>query len=84
MKKQIKFPDDFEQRAHPVIPMAKQWRWPNWDDTKISIVGGGTGLYGDGKRTFEMWDYDEEQPRGYMTATEINEYLVTKEIFTNL
>lgn len=41
----------------------------------ISIVGGALGLYGNGKTTFEMWDYNEEQPQGHLTIDEINKHL---------
>ena len=74
----IKFPDDFKKSAHHCIPGAVQYLCKLGDDkdNMISIVGGGYGLYGDGVRTFEMWDtknmYD---PQGYMTAEEINQWL---------
>lgn len=42
----------------------------------ISIVGGGSGLYGDGIATFEMWDTKNmDEPEGYMTTDDINQWL---------
>ena len=73
----IKFPQDFEKIPHPVIPTATQWSYTKPNGTTISIVGGGFGLYGDGINDFEMFDFDEEGPRGYMSIDEINNYLST-------
>jgi len=76
--KVIEFPKDFKKIPHDVIPGATQWLFDYNDDTNevISIVGGGYGLYGDGVRTFEMWDTKNmEDPRGYMSAEEINQWL---------
>lgn len=70
-----KFPQDFRERSHPVVPGATQWTYPPDKDTVISIVGGGYGLYGDGVRTFEMYDFREDGPQGYLTSEEINEHL---------
>jgi hypothetical protein len=75
--KTIKFPEDFVKMPHRVVPGAVQYLYEYKDDADnmISIVAG-SGLWGDGVRTFEMWDtkhmYD---PRGYMTIEEINEWL---------
>lgn len=71
-----KFPQDFREKSHPVVPGATQWTYaPKDQDTVISIVGGGYGLYGDGVRTFEMFDFREDGPQGYLTEEEINEHL---------
>jgi hypothetical protein len=43
--------------------------------TIISVIGGGFGHYGDGVTTFEMYDFREEDPQGYLTVDEINEHL---------
>lgn len=71
----LTFPDSFELRDHRVIPGAKQWVYPKEGEVQISVVGGGTGLYGDGISTFEYWDFSEEAPEGYLTIIEINERL---------
>jgi len=81
----MKFPESFEERVHPVVPGATQWLYfipdnhPNPEliagQTIISIVGGGHGLHGDGVDTFEMWDFREDNPHGYLTAEEINQHL---------
>lgn len=73
---EIKFPDSFSKRAHPNVPGATQWKLLNDDDeTIISIVGGGLGLYGDGVKTFEMYDFREDGPQGYLSTDEINKHL---------
>ncbi len=71
----MNFPKDFIGKAHEVIPGATQWIIKKPNGTEISIVGGGSGLYGDGVNTFEMWDFDEEDPRGYQTAEQVTDYL---------
>jgi hypothetical protein len=81
-----KFPEDFSKRSHPVVKRAAQYLYPpldpsvrfiNKETTTISIVGGGTGLYGDGVTTFELMDNREgkDDVLGYQTIEEINQYL---------
>lgn len=75
------FPQDFNVKAHPVVPGATHWTYPTSGDTVISVVGGGDfGLYGDGINTFEMYDFRESEPQGYLTSDEINEHLVNNPI----
>jgi len=74
----LKFPEDFTKNKHRVVPGAHQWlfEYNNGDDEWISIVGGGSGLYGDGITTFEMWDNKNmPDPDGYLTAEDINQWL---------
>ena len=72
----IKFPDDFEFKNHHVLKGAKQWLLKDINsEVVISIVGGHTGLYGDGVSTFEMFDFREDEPQGYLTTDQINEHL---------
>jgi hypothetical protein len=52
---------------------------------KISVVGGGRGLYGDGKKTFEVAIFDltgemimlseNDQVLGWMTIDEVNKII---------
>jgi hypothetical protein len=74
IKKYLIFPYDFERTAHKVVPGGTQWLWKN-DDITISIVGGGQGLMGDGVVSFEMWDFREDDVRGYLNLKEINKHL---------
>ena len=83
-KEPIVFPKDFKQNGHPHIPGATQWlyekpgRIPELDhENAISIVGGGMGLYGDGVTTFEMYDFREGEPQGYLSIEEINKHLAS-------
>lgn len=71
----VTFPESFQISEHHVVPGATQWTFIKPNGNNISIVGGGFGLYGDGINTFEMYDFDEDEPRGYMTKEEINDYL---------
>jgi hypothetical protein len=74
----LKFPEDFTGKPHRVVPGAYQWlfEYNNDTDEMISIVGGGSGLYGDGITTFEMWDTKNmDEPEGYMTTDDINQWL---------
>lgn len=74
----LKFPEDFTKLKHRVIPGATQWLFEYNNDTNemISIVGGGFGLHGNGKTTFEMWDTKNmHDPQGYMTTDDIQQWL---------
>ena len=68
----LTFPEDFVKVTH--LLGGVQWL-DNRESTNFSIVGGAKGSYGDGIRTFEMWDYREEGPRGYLTTEQINKHL---------
>lgn len=77
----IKFPEDFTCEPHHLTDLgwayrnAKQWKYVKPNGILISVVGGCAGLHGDGVNTFEMWDFDQEEPQGYLTKEQINEYL---------
>jgi hypothetical protein len=73
----LKFPEDFTGKPHRVVPGAYQWLFEyNNTDEMISIVGGGSGLWGDGITTFEMWDTKNmDEPEGHMTTDGINQWL---------
>jgi hypothetical protein len=42
-----------------------------------SVVGGGVGLYGDGVNTFEVWGDDMDDPIGWLTKIEVEEWLMS-------
>jgi hypothetical protein len=75
MATKLKFPESFIKRTHLVVPGASQWLATKPNGVSVSVVGGGIGLYGNGVTTFEMWDGDEDEPRGYLTIEQINEHL---------
>ena len=79
MKTIIKFPKDFKNKPHAAVLGATQWTVGTLDkpdEIIISIVGGiDSGLYGNGITSFEMWDFREEEPKGWLTIEEINEHL---------
>lgn len=70
-----KFPDDFEEKDHENIPGATQWILKKNGEVAVSVVGGGRGLYGNGITTFEMWDFRDNEPKGYLSKEEINKHL---------
>lgn len=65
--------DDLVFTPHTVVPGGKKayMEFPN--GTNVSVVGGGQGIYGDGKKTFEVWYSDEDEPRGWVDIEEMNE-----------
>jgi len=71
----MKFPEDFIRQSHPVIPGATQWLLGHADETIISVVGGSHMVYGNGVTTFEMFDFREAEPQGYLTKEDINQHL---------
>lgn len=76
------FPVSFESQAHPYCKECTTYRLydPYGDDTLIMVLGGGFGVKGDGITTFELVDYrfDGGEPMEFVTAEEINRYLITK------
>lgn len=41
-----------------------------------SVVGGRIGLYGDGVNTFEVWGEDMDDVLGWLSKTEVEEWLI--------
>ena len=73
--------DDIDFQPHGVVPNAIQssFEFPNpdgGDDIWISIVGGGDGLYGDGKDTFEVWSSEMDDPKGWLNKDEVTQELL--------
>ena len=75
----IKFPDDFLEKPHvlaDICPGAKQWIYPKEGDEQVSIIGGYRDFMGDGIKTFEMYDYRDTNPKGYLTVDKINQHFI--------
>jgi hypothetical protein len=47
---------------------------------KLSVVGGSTGLYGDGVNDFEAWFMSEDNPYGYQTKEQITINMVRAQL----
>jgi hypothetical protein len=79
--KAIKFPEDFVNMPHKVIPGAVQYLYEYKDDADnmISILGRDSGIYGDGITTFEVWDTKSMMVLLDMTVDQINEWLARGE-----
>ena len=63
---------DLQFTPHTVLPEGKQATLVFPDQSKVSVIGGNMGAYGDGKTTFETWYSDEDDPRVYQTIEDIN------------
>lgn len=50
---------------------------------RISVVGGGIGLYGDGVNTFEIWRSCDGDVKGYLTPEEITEEMLELQSLVN-
>lgn len=73
--------EDIDFQPHGVVPNAVQssFDFPHPDggeDIWVSIVGGGDGLYGDGKSTFEVWSSEMEDPIGWLTPDQVTQELL--------
>ena len=77
--------DDLEFSPHPTGLGGKIAQMDLGNGYKISVVGGGRGLYGDGETTFEVAMFDRmnemitlgenDQVLGWQTIEEINEII---------
>lgn len=77
--------DDLEFSPHPTGLGGKIAQMDLGNGYKISVVGGGRGLYGDGETTFEVAMFDRvgdmiklgenDQVLGWQTIDEINEII---------
>jgi hypothetical protein len=77
--------DDLEFGPHPTGLGGKIAQMDLGNGYKISVVGGGRGLYGDGETTFEVAMFDRvgdmiklgenDQVLGWQTIDEINEII---------
>ena len=75
--KNIKFPQDFSKEDHPIsisYPNTLQFKYPKDGDTVISVIFG-YPFYSNGVDTYEMYDFREDEPQGYLTIDQINEHL---------
>lgn len=77
--------NDLKFKPHPNGMGGKLAQMELGNGYKISVVGGGRGLYGDGKTTFEVAMFDrvgdmiklgnDDQVLGWQTIDEINEII---------
>jgi hypothetical protein len=63
---------DLQFTPHTVLPEGKQAKLTFPDKSHVSVIGGSLGCYGDGCTTFEVWYFDEENPRGWQSIEDIN------------
>lgn len=84
------FPRSFTHGPHNLIDGVQHWQLLDAaGEQLVSVVGGNSGgdnfsptlaLHGDGVTTFEVWFRDEEEPRDWLTAVDINNLLAEKGI----
>ena len=67
--------DDLQFHPHGVVPDAIQSSL-NFGDKFISVVGGGTGLYGDGKVSFEVMYSGHEDVESWVDKNRVTEILL--------
>ena len=68
--------DDLEFKPHPNGLGGKQAVMEFDNGHRISVVGGGIGLYGDGVRTFEIWRSCDGDVKGHLTPEEIDQEMI--------
>tara|TARA_R110002110_G_scaffold62898_1_gene175206 strand:+ start:215 stop:574 length:360 start_codon:yes stop_codon:yes gene_type:complete len=67
--------DDLEFNTHGVVPGAIQASL-NFGEKWISVVGGGEGLYGNGKTSFEVLTSECEDVEGHIGKDRVTEILL--------
>jgi hypothetical protein len=72
--------DDLEFKPHGVVPGAVHAVLELPNGTNVSVVGGGSGVHGDGVNAFECWYSDEDSPRVWQSTFQINEELRERSI----
>jgi hypothetical protein len=68
--------EDLEFKSHGNIGGATHAKMIFENGHKISVVGGGMGLYGDGVNTFEIWRSCDEDIKGHLTKEEVTEQMI--------
>ena len=69
-----KFPQDFKFRSHPIGQCA-QFCYPDFENVEISVVIGDV-FYSNGVDTYEMYDFRQNEPQGWLTVDDINNHLL--------
>ena len=68
--------EDLEFKSHGNIGGATHAKMIFENGHKISVVGGGMGLHGDGVNTFEIWRSCDDDVQGWLTPEEVTEGMV--------
>ena len=69
--KSIKFPQDFNKKDHPMS--GNHYTYSKNGEVLVSVVLG-RQFYSNGVDNYEMWDYREDEPQGYLTEEQINNH----------
>ena len=77
MEKKIYKFEDLQFKQHPTKLSAVQATMEFDNGHRISVVGGGVGLYGDGVHTFEIWRSCDDNVKEWLTPEEVTEQMVS-------
>jgi hypothetical protein len=73
--KKVKTFDDLEFKPHELKGAVHAvMTFPNGH--RISVVGGGRGLYGDGVNTFEIWRSCDGDVKGHLTKDDVTDQML--------
>ena len=77
-KNKVKTFDDlvFKPHGNPYTVGAVQAVMEFENGHSISVVGGGTGLYGNGVSTFEAWASWQDDVQGWLSKDEVTELML--------
>ena len=69
--------EDLQFKPHKMKLSAVQAIMEFDNGHRISVVGGGQGLYGDGVHTFEIWRSCDDDVKGWLSSEEVTEQMVS-------
>ena len=69
--------EDLKFKPHPTKISGVQAIMEFENGHRISIVGGGVGIYGDGVHTFEIWRSCDDNVKGWLTPEEVTEQMIS-------
>jgi hypothetical protein len=67
---------DLEFKPHSVVPNAVHAVAEFANGHRISVVGGGFGIHGDGVETFEIWRSCDSDVDCYLTKEEVTQKMI--------
>lgn len=68
--------EDLEFKPHGMVSGAIHSIMTFENGHKISVVGGGFGIHGDGLDTFEIWRSCDDGVEGYLTKQEVTDRMI--------
>ena len=68
--------EDLKFNPHSTITGAIHAKINFENGHRISVVGGGFGIHGDGVNTFEIWRSCDEDVQNYLTKEEVTQQMI--------